>query len=192
MDNNIFDAIGVISILKKENMKKLIFILICINLSWSVSAQEDYSEDVASMDNILATLYEVISGDKGVERDWDRFRNLFTDDAKLIPIGKDQSGKIGISPITPEGYVERAGDYLVKNGFHEKEIARKVEQYGPLAHVWSTYESYRSKMDSEPFARGINSIQLLDAGDRWYVVQIYWLGESDEYPLPAKYEARKD
>ena len=41
--------------------------------------------------------------------------------------------------------------------------------------------------DPEPFARGINSFQLLNDGTRWWVVSIYWLGESADHPIPAKY-----
>ena len=45
----------------------------------------DYSTDVKSMDSIIKALYEVISDDPGAPRDWNRFKNLFTADAKLIP-----------------------------------------------------------------------------------------------------------
>ena len=34
-------------------------------------------EDVASMDAILAALYDVISGPAGKKRDWNRMRSLF-------------------------------------------------------------------------------------------------------------------
>ena len=36
-----------------------------------------HPQDVASVDAIIAALYDVISGDSGVVRDWDRFRSLF-------------------------------------------------------------------------------------------------------------------
>ena len=34
--------------------------------------------DVASLDAIMKAVYDAISGDAGVKRDWDRFRSLFT------------------------------------------------------------------------------------------------------------------
>ena len=146
-----------------------------------------YAEDVQSLENILKTLYAVISGDKGVKRDWARFENLFIDEARLIPSGKGQSGKTGYRIMSPTDYAQNSGKWLEENGFHEVEISRKVETYGSLVHVFSTYESYRSKADKAPFARGINSIQLLNDGERWWIMQIYWLGETERLPLPGKY-----
>ncbi|MEL6276949.1 MAG: DUF2911 domain-containing protein, partial [Bacteroidota bacterium] len=146
-----------------------------------------YAEDVKSLDNILEALYEVISGEKHEKRDWQRFKHLFIPEARLIPTRKNEGGKMSYQIMSPDEYVIVAGKWLEENGFYEEEISRKIEKYGSLVHVFSTYESYRSKAEEEPFARGINSIQLLNDGERWWVVQIYWLGESDEWPLPTKY-----
>lgn len=155
------------------------------------SAQNNYIEDVSSIDNLIKTLYVVISGEKGEARDWERFKNLFAADARLIPSAKNKEGKVGYRIMTPADYVASAGKRLEEVGFHEIEISRKTEEYGSLVHVWSTYESYHSKSDKTPFARGINSIQLMNDGNRWWILQIYWLGESEENPLPRKYLPKK-
>lgn len=168
-------------------MKYLAIITLFLSISLTTSAQADYSLDVQSEDAILSALYEVISGDAGVERDWDRFRYLFVEEARLIPIRKDEEGKATLRILTPEEYINTSGEYLVKNGFHEVETHRIIEKYGALAHVWSSYESYRQQSDPEPFMRGINSIQMLFDGARWWIVQIYWQGETDEYPMLEKY-----
>lgn len=152
---------------------------------------DNYIEDVKSLDNILAALYDVISGEKGVKRDWARFQNLFIDDAQLMPSGKGKNGKVGYRVMTPQSYIEIVGAYLEENGFHEVEISRKVEEYGSLVHAFSTYESYHSKTEQKPFARGINSIQLMNDGERWWVVSIYWLGETEAMPLPPNYLPKK-
>lgn len=168
-------------------MKYLAIITLFLSISLTTSAQADYSLDVQSEDAILSALYEVISGDAGVERDWDRFRYLFVEEARLIPIRKDEEGKATLRILTPEEYINTSGEYLVKNGFYEVETHRIIEKYGALAHVWSSYESYRQQSDPEPFMRGINSIQMLFDGARWWIVQIYWQGETDEYPMLEKY-----
>ena len=139
----------------------------------------------------MSALYASISGDKGVERDWDRFKNLFIEEARLMPSGKNKEGKTGYRIMTPSGYVESSGKWLVENGFHEVEINRVTEEYGSLVHVWSTYESYRSKADEKPFMRGINSIQLMNDGERWWIMHIYWLGEKEALPLPEQYLPKK-
>lgn len=144
--------------------------------------------DVGSLDAIMKAVYEVISGDAGQKRDWDRFRTLFHKDAKLIPTGKNrETGVVGARFLTPEDYIQRAGPNLEKDGFHERELSRKVDQYGTIAHVFSTYVTFRNKNDKDPFMRGINSFQLLNDGKRWWIVSIYWLAETPDNPIPAKY-----
>lgn len=144
--------------------------------------------DVGSIDAIMKAVYDVISGDANQKRDWDRFRSLFHKDAKLIPTGKNpQTGVTMARFMTPEDYVQRAGPSLEKDGFHEREMARKVEQYGNIAHVFSTYHAFRKKDDKDPFMRGINSFQLLNDGKRWWVISIYWQAETPDNPIPAKY-----
>lgn len=146
------------------------------------------AEDVESIDAIVKAVYDVISGEAGEKRDWDRFKSLFIGEAQLIPASKKQDGtgmRYGI--MTPEGYVKMAGTRLEEDGFFEKEIHRVEEQFGPIAHVFSTYESRRSLSDEEPFARGINSFQLFNDGKRWWVVNIYWTAERPDLPIPEKY-----
>lgn len=144
--------------------------------------------DVASLDAIMKAVYDVISGDAGQKRDWDRFRSLFHKDAKLIPSGKNpQTGISGARFLTPEDYVTRSGPVLERDGFHERELARKVDQFGNIAQVFSTYHAFKKKDDKEPFLRGINSFQLLNDGKRWWVINIYWQAETPDSPIPAQY-----
>jgi len=147
--------------------------------------------DVASIDAIIATAYEVISGPAGQKRDLDRERALFIPGARLIPTAAEP-GVAGESKMAPqnldlEAYIARVEPYFATNGFYEKEVARRTEQFGHIAHVWSTYESRHHENDPEPFMRGINSIQLFYDGMRWWIVTIYWQHESKEDPIPARY-----
>ena len=155
-------------------------------------AKEADPKDVGSLDAIMKAVYDVISGDAGKARDWDRFRSLFHKDAKLIPSGKNpQTGVIGARFLTPEDYISRSGPMLEKNGFHERELARHVDQYGNIAQVFSTYVSFHKADDKEPFMRGINSFQLLNDGKRWWVVNIYWQAETPENPIPKEFLTNK-
>ena len=89
--------------------------------------------------------------------------------------------------MTVDQYVERVSGGFRTNGFFERGIAQKVESFGNIVHVFTTYESRHSPDDSAPFARGINSIQLLKDGDRYWVVSIYWDSERPDNPIPQKY-----
>lgn len=166
-------------------MKNLLFILV-FSLFTFTNASAQYEKDVQSIDSIIEALYASISGDKGVERDWDRFRNLFIEGALLTPTFQNQEGKVSFIQWTPEEYVETAGASLVRDGFHEDEISREVDTYRYITQVFSTYQSKRTK-DGEVFARGINSIQLFDDGNRWWVVSVFWSSENDEFPIPTEY-----
>lgn len=143
--------------------------------------------DVASVDAIVAAVYDVISGEAGAARDWDRFRSLFASRAHLIPTGPAQGGGFGRLFMSPDEYVRRNGAALRQNGFFEREIFRVEERFGPLVHLFSTYESRRAASDPEPFARGVNSFQLHFDGSRWWIVNISWFAETAEHPIPARY-----
>src|SRR5260370_10187941 len=142
--------------------------------------------DVATMDAIVASVYDVISGPQG-KRKWDRFRSLFIPGARLIPTGSRPTGEVGSRVLTAEDYIQRAAPRLEKEGFFEREVSRRTERFGNIAHIFSTYESRHAKDDAKPFQRGINSIQLMNDGKRWWVVTIFWQGEDEKNPLPAEY-----
>ncbi len=146
--------------------------------------------DVASIDAIITAAYDVISGPAGQKRDWDRERSLFLPGARLIPTSRSVDALSAGDQVTPqvldvESYIARVTDHLETNGFFEIEIARRTEQFGHIAHVWSTYESRHKADDPEPFMRGINSIQLFFDGKRWWIVTIYWQHETAENPIPT-------
>jgi hypothetical protein len=152
----------------------------------NASAPETRKEDVASMEAILAALYDVISGPAGQARDWNRFRSLFAPGARLIPTGRTPEGQARITVIDPEGYITRSSTAL-SQGFFEKEISREVDRFGAIAHVFSTYEARRKADDTQLLARGINSIQLFNDGTRWWIVSIYWQAERPDTQIPAEY-----
>jgi len=148
------------------------------------------SADVESIDGIIAATYDVISGPASKPRDWERERSLFYPGARLMPTATVAgSNDVELAPqiLDVEGYIARVEPLFEKSGFYETEIARRVESFGSIAHVWSTYESRRDPSDPEPFMRGINSIQLFNDGKRWWVLSIYWQHESRQHPLPEKY-----
>ena len=146
--------------------------------------------DVQSIDGIIAAVYDVISGPAGQARDWDRMRSLFLPGARLIPTGKTPQGEGRHRVWSLEEYISAAGPILEKDGFFESELSRVAEQYGNIAHLFSSYQSKRTAADPTPFARGINSFQLWHDGTRWWVVTIFWEGETPATPIPDRYLTR--
>jgi hypothetical protein len=146
------------------------------------------SSDVESIEAIIAAVYASISGPAGT-RDWNRLRSLFHAGARLLRAApaKGESSPISLMVFDVEAFVERVKPSVMKEGFFEREVARRVERFGAVAHVFSTYESRHAESDPQPFARGINSIQLFFDSKRWWVVTIYWDSERPGQMIPAEY-----
>jgi hypothetical protein len=89
--------------------------------------------------------------------------------------------------LTPAQYRQNADTFLVNEGFQEAELARRTERYGSIAQAFSSYQSFR-RGETQPFTRGINSIQLFWDGTRWWVLSIFWDSERPSNPLPAAFE----
>ncbi len=152
------------------------------------------ASDVDTVDHLLASLYDVISGPAGQPRDWDRFRSLFLPDGRLGVIrpdiaatGSDPAHKGDIAFLSPDMYVERDDPYFKTHGFFEHSIRNRVEQFGNLVEVWSTYESRHAANDDKPFARGVNCLQIVHAQGRFWIASILWDEERPGVTLPEKY-----
>ena len=145
--------------------------------------------DTSSIESTLTTLYALISGPAGEPRDWDRFRAMFIPGARMIPTNRAiHDGQGGHAPdvMDVETFIRTSTPVLETMGFEERQVTMRVERFGCIAHVWSTYESRHAPGD-EPFARGINSIQLHHDGARWWVVTVFWDSERPGNPIPAAY-----
>src|SRR5437762_13973524 len=92
------------------------------------------SKDVATMDSIVAAVYDVISGPAGQKRNWDRFRSLFIPGARLIPTGVGPDSKAPIRTMTPDEYATSSGPRLEQSGFFEREISRTGATSGNASH----------------------------------------------------------
>ncbi|HEY7284858.1 MAG TPA: hypothetical protein VH497_05430 [Vicinamibacterales bacterium] len=145
--------------------------------------------DVATPDAIIAAVYASISGPAGQPRDWARFRSLLIPGARLIPSARRTAGATTPVVWSAEEYIAAAGAGLERQGFFEREIHRTTEAFGAVLHAFSTYDSKRTP-DGQPFARGINSMQLYNDGTRWWIVTIFWDAETADKPIPAKYLSR--
>lgn len=143
--------------------------------------------DVGSIDAILHAAYDTISGPAGQQRDWNRFRSLFVSGARLAAVVPDSKGGRRIVVMSPDDYVQHGDPYFQKNGFFEHEVARRTERWADIAQVFSTYESRHAAADPKPFERGINSFQLMNDGHRWWIVTIFWEGETSASPIPREY-----
>lgn len=142
-------------------------------------------EDVVSLESLIAAYYDVHSGPRGTARNWDRFATLFSPDARLTRANTELGSKRPMT-MTPDDYRSVVAVEL-ERGVFAREVSRKVERFGSIAQVFSTYEYRRMVSDPKPFARGINSMQLVNDGSRWWINSISWDEERAGNPIPTKY-----
>lgn len=142
-------------------------------------------QDTATIESLLSAVYDALSGKRP---NWERMTALFHPEARLVPPARDNNP---ITPITFDQYRERTEKHLgtlaPDQGFYERGVAHKIESFGNIAHVWSTYESRRKPDDVQPFTRGINSFQFVHENNRWWVLTILWDAERADNPIPPKY-----
>ena len=145
---------------------------------------------VKSPDSITKALYEVISGEKNQRRDWDFFLYLFNSNARLLPYELNSKNNFELNFLSPLDYQNTIGKWLEskrETGFFEYEMNKTITIFGNIAHVFSSYESFHSKTDDSPYMRGINSFQLLFDKNRWWILNILWMRETVDHPIPIAY-----
>jgi hypothetical protein len=137
--------------------------------------------DLSTVDTLIAALYEVISFDEGGEPDWARMKSLFSEHARITritPDGTDYLDLAGFQELAKETF-----ELGVYTRFHEIEVLRDDRRFGGLAHVLSAYETRHSPTAVEPFARGVNSLQLIHEATGWKVLSLFWDEERLDNPL---------
>lgn len=141
-------------------------------------------EDVRSIDSIIKASYETISGPAGQPRQWGRDRTLYISNAYYVQTGVDlKTGKVVSHGMTYQEYADSAGPDLEKYGYFEREIGRTIRVFGHVAIAMSAWEA-RTEANGKVIARGVNSIQLINDGKRWWITSINWDEETPDNPIP--------
>jgi hypothetical protein len=161
-------------------------------LSAQSSSRPNSSPDGASADAIVAALYASVSHDSATEPNWARMRELFLQVGMLIPPKNPRSDMFTVLDV--DGFEELVRKSIAAakqkgepTSFFEREAARRTDCFGNVCQIFSTYESRRAPSDEKPFVRGINSIQLVNDGRRWWIASVIWDIERTDNPIPAQY-----
>ena len=135
--------------------------------------------DFATIDAIITAMYESISGRKGEPRQWDRDRTLHHPKALLIP-AKQAAGGPAAGVFDFDEFVASRAPYLDATDFYEVEIGRQEFRFGVIAHVLSSYEARTAPAPAGTvLRRGVNSIQLMHDGERWWILSTLWDNERE-------------
>jgi hypothetical protein len=143
-------------------------------------------KDVSSIDAIIAALYEADSRVVDTKTGADRFRSLYLPTAQLTSVVLRPGGGARLVSRTPDEFLQDALQGEPRGGFREYEIAKTLDVFGNIAHVFSAYEGRRNANDTHP-TRGINSFELFFDGSRWWLTSVLWDVERPGNAIPLKY-----
>jgi hypothetical protein len=137
----------------------------------------------ATLDDLIKAVDAAVSGPANKDRTC--FRDLFTPDARLAPVAKQPDGNYAPHLLTVDDWINRVAQ-RGSSSFFERQVKVKSEVYGHIAHLWSTYET-RATPDGKAEVRGINSIQAINDGTRWRIIEIIWQAETPAEQVPQQY-----
>lgn len=153
----------------------------------------DTTSDTTTIDALVAALYASMSFLPGAAPDHARLRALFVPGGRLVPPGDDG---VVVPPLDLDQFIDasqraiEASETLPDKGLVESEVARTVQRFAAIAHVFSTYETRHTLDEVEPLGRGINSLQLTLQAGRWWIISMSWDDESPQTPIAAKHLIR--
>jgi hypothetical protein len=165
-------------------MKRYLFVFL-FRVSNHLSAQR-FPMDIASVttiDGIVNEVLSIISGEKGEERNWERFRQLFLRTAQFAVLFHKDDGTKNINTLTLEEFVRLVGQSYRNGGFLEHEISKTVDEYNGIAHVFQSYYAKEPGMEE----KRINSFQLIHDGKRWWIFSIMWTNDRNGVKVREKY-----
>jgi hypothetical protein len=147
-----------------------------------------------TVEGIMTELYASVTRPPGDPFEWDRLRAIMLPGGVLLPQLAQTQGESRIMDVDSfiawiDGLWEPILGTASDGGFFERETNRIVEEFGDVAHVFTTYE----KGPYEPRriqSRGINSVQMVKRDGRWYILSITWDEENSGGPLPPKYRGQ--
>jgi len=157
------------------------------------SAAAAGAADGASVDSIVSALYASVSHGPDAEPDWDRMRGITLPVGMFIPPKKPTDDIFTVLDVDAFQERVRKGAAALKakgesTSFFEREVSRHTDCFGNVCQIFSTYEGRKLATDEKPFVRGINSIQLVRDGKRWWIASVVWDTERPDNPIPPDYQ----
>ena len=156
----------------------------------SVSAAETpTAADVSTIEGVIAALYRSVSFEAGGEPDWQLLRSLMLPGAVLA---QPMRGSDQVELLTVEEYISRFRKALGQStlrttGFHETVARVSTTRFGRTAHCHVVFEPRTDPASAEPLGRGVDSIELVRTGGRWWIASIATELEAPGRPIPEAF-----
>jgi hypothetical protein len=147
--------------------------------------------DVGTIEDIVRSSYETISGGVGVPRQWGRDRTLYDPNVRFVGLATNpKTGAVKVPPSASEqDFADQSDGFMVKGGFTERELAHEIHRYGNVATVLSSYEG-KFASTGKVVTRGVNLFQLYFDGKRWWILSMVWDEERPDNPIPPQLQSK--
>jgi hypothetical protein len=172
--------------MKKIILLFVLFSLVSINNNARAQVFTKYGDNVSTLNGIMKAYYDVVTVNKGEKPIYERDSLLHYGNVNVGWAEKTKSGKTAFKYVSLKEFHRLWDNEATSTGFYEVEISRKVEKFGAVYHVWSTYETRNTKT-GPVIGRGINSIEMFYDGSRFWILGWFFDAERKDNPLPAKY-----
>jgi hypothetical protein len=172
--------------MNKISAAALIACLLLFSINCQAQVLTKYGDNVSTLDGIMKAYYDVVTVKKGGKVLYERDSLIHWPNVNVGWGGLTKNGKSTFHYVSLKEYHRLSDALLEKDGFDEREVSRKVEKFGSIYHVWSTYES-RNTAEGPVIERGINSIELFYDGARFWILGWFFDGERKDNPIPAEY-----
>jgi len=145
-----------------------------------------FEDAVLTAEGLVDALYASVSFDPGEDPDWDLVRSFFLDEAVMVfatePARPAQIMDLDAFIEDFETFYREAN--VRELGFHENLQTKHVVTFGNAAHVWTTFAPRVGSDSGEPARRGVDSINLVRHGGRWWVASINTDFEGPDKQIP--------
>ena len=150
------------------------------------------ADEKATAEATARAIYDAVSAPAGSVPNWDRVRSFFVPEAVVVL----RVSRTATSVFTLEGFMKdfadfyetpkKYGDALLApraNGFTEKVLGSRAQEFGDIAHVAVLYEAGIVGL-SRPPTRGVDLWLLTRQGERWRIAAVVNEVVSADRPLP--------
>ncbi|MEM9022334.1 MAG: hypothetical protein AAGB22_01235 [Bacteroidota bacterium] len=144
--------------------------------------------NISDPESLVRTFYRTLSGPAG-PRNWDRFRSLCLPDAQINAITYNADGTAVPVYGSVANYIAQVGPFFEQHGYQQKQLKHRVDTYGNLAQIFSTYSTrYLAPGSSTAIEEhGVASFQVIYWKNRWWIANVLWNAEAPGDPIPKRY-----
>ncbi len=168
--------------------RTILLVTLCVVLWVPVlgAADDPPTADNSTPAGVVEALYRSVSFGPGEEPDWDLLASLFFDNSVLAQPAR---GSQDVELWSLDHFIESFKNDLVtyemqKTGFWERVAGSSCSNFGRVAHCDVVFEMRTDKDSPQPLGRGLDGIQMVKTGGRWWIVSIATEHERPDRPIP--------